>query len=304
MKMTGAVHPFEKEYFRRDGGRVPVLVGSAAFDERRDQGVTFVLDLSERKRAEAEARESERRYREAQLELAHANRVAIMGQLTASIAHEVNQPNTAVVASAQAALHWLDRQPSELKLVRQALARIVQNGIRAGEVIGRIRDLIKKTPPRRDFLSVNRIVGEVIELTQAEATKNGVFLRTTFADGLPEVVGDRVELQQVAVNLILNAIEAVSGTTDGGREVLIHTAGVDRHNVLVAVIDSGPGLPPESLERLFEPFYTTKPGGLGVGLSISHSIIEAHGGRLWASANVHRGATFQFTLPARHESSS
>jgi PAS domain S-box-containing protein len=298
MATTGAVQPFEKEYLCRDGRRVPVLVGSAAFDEQRNQGVTFVLDLSERKRAEAEARESERRYREIQMELEHANRVAVMGQLTASIAHEVNQPSAAVVASAQAALRWLDRRPPELDHVRRSLARIEQNAIRASEVIGRIRDQIKKAPPRKDRLAINPVMGEVIELTQAEAQKNGVSVRTELAERLPEIVGDRVELQQVAVNLILNAIEAMSGTSDGERELLIRTARTDDDGVHVAVLDSGPELLPASLERLFEPFYTTKPGGLGVGLSICRSIIEGHGGRLWVSANMPRGAIFQFTVPS------
>ncbi|SDS53730.1 AAA family ATPase [Bradyrhizobium canariense] len=299
---TGAIQPFEKEYFRKDGNRAPILIGAAAFN--KEQAVAFVLDLSERKRAEAEARESERRYREAQMELAHANRVAVMGQLTASIAHEVNQPTTAVVASAQAALRWLDRRPPELEQVRQALGRIVQNGMRASEVIERIHDLIKKKPPRKDSLAINAIIGEVIELTQAEAARNNVSVQTAFTDGLPEVVGDRVELQQVAANLILNAIEAMSGTTEGPRELLIRTAMADCDGVLVAVIDSGPGLLPASLERLFEPFYTTKPDGLGIGLSICRSIIEAHGGRLWVNANLPRGAIFQFTVAAKGSGSN
>jgi PAS domain S-box-containing protein len=301
---TGTVQPFAKEYVRKDGSRVPVLVGMASF-EQHDQGVGFVLDLSERKRAEAEAKESDARYREALLELEHANRIAVMGQLTASIAHEVSQPTTAVIASAEAALRWLDRQSPELDQVRQGLARIIQNGMRASEVIDRIRDLIKKKPPRKDCLTINGIMQEVIDLTRTEAAGKRVSVQTEFAEGLPEVAGDRVELQQVAVNLILNAIEAMGGTSEEPRELLIRTAKTDRKDgVLVAVMDSGPGLPAASLERLFEPFFTTKSSGLGIGLSICRSIVEAHGGQLWASANVPRGAIFQFTVPAQDAGSS
>ncbi len=293
----GTVQPREKEYFRKDGSRVPVLVGGAAVGEEPQQAIAFVLDLSERKRAEAQAREAERRYRDILMELAHANRVATMGQLTASIAHEVKQPIAATVSNAQAALRWLERQPPELEEVRQALAHIVQDGKRAGDVVGRIRDLIKKAPSREDRLDINEAVREVIELTRSEAATNGVSVQSELAGGLPLIQGDRVQLQQVVLNLIINAAEAMSGASDGPRELLISTGTSDTGDVRVAVRDSGPGLTPAALERLFEPFYTTKPGGLGLGLSICRSIIEAHGGRLWVSANVPRGATFQFTLP-------
>ncbi|MBR0858307.1 trifunctional serine/threonine-protein kinase/ATP-binding protein/sensor histidine kinase [Bradyrhizobium liaoningense] len=297
LRATGVVQPFEKEFFRKDGSRVPVLTGGALFEGDNEQGVAFVLDLSERKRAETEARENEQRYREAQIELAHANRVAVMGHLTASIAHEVNQPNTAVIASAQAALSWLDRRPPALGNARKGLIRIIQNSTRSSEVIGRIRDLIKKAPPKRDHLAINDVIGDVIELTQVEAARSGVSVRTAFSDNLPMVIGDRVELQQVAVNLIFNAIEAMSEAKDGERELLIRTTSADGEGVRVSIADSGPGLRPEDLARLFEPFYTTKPGGLGIGLSICQSIIAAHGGRLWAATNVPRGAIFQFTVP-------
>lgn len=297
LKLVGTARPFEKEYFRKDGTRVPVLIGAAAFNEQHDEGVAFVVDLSEPKRSETEARESERRYQEAQMELAHANRVAVMGQLTASIAHEVNQPNTAVIASAQAALRWLERDPPGLEQIRNALARVVQNSIRSSEVIERIRELIKKAPPKRDPLAINDVIRNVIELTRTEAARNGVSVRTAFAEGLPAVIGDRVELQQVAVNLILNAIEAMEEMREDERELLIRTGSADSGSILVSIADSGPGLAPESAEHLFEPFYTTKPGGLGIGLSICRSIIIAHGGRLWADANGPRGAIFQFTLP-------
>jgi PAS domain S-box-containing protein len=295
--MTGAVQPFEKEYFRKDGSRVPVLIGSAAFDEQRDQGVAFVLDLTERKRAEAEARENEQRYREVQMELAHANRVATTGQLTASIAHEVKQPITAAVANAQAALRFLGRNPPELGKIRETLEAIVETGHRAGDVVDRIRALIKKAPPRKERLDINAAIREVIELTRSEAVKNCVSVQTDFADGLPHIESDRVQLQQVILNLIMNAVEAMSGFCDGTRQLLIRTQ-QEKTGVLVAVLDSGPGLEAAPLDRLFDAFYTTKADGLGMGLSISRSIIEAHGGRLWASANVPRGATFEFTLPA------
>jgi PAS domain S-box-containing protein len=296
--MTGSLRPHEKECYRKDGSRVPVLIGSATFDEGRDQGVSFVLDLTERKRAEAEARESERRYHEVQTELAHANRLATTGQLTASIAHEVNQPIAATITNAQAALRWLSRRPPALEEVRQALDRIVENGNRAGDVIDRIRALIKKAPPRKDHLEINRAVREVLELTRGEAAKNGVSVQTDLADGLPLIEGDRVQLQQVMLNLVMNALEAMSDVSNGVRQLLVSTWTTEVGDVLVTVKDSGPGLAPASAERVFDTFYTTKPTGLGVGLSICRSIIEVHGGQLWVTANLPRGATFQFTVPA------
>jgi PAS domain S-box-containing protein len=298
LNTIGTVQPYEKEFFRKDGSRVPVLLGSASLDLTSKQGVTFVLDLTERKRVEAEARESERRYREIQMQLAHANRVATMGLLTASIAHEVNQPIGATVTNASAGLRWLGAEPPNLDEVKQALERIVRDGHRAGAVVGRIRALIKRAPRRNERVDISAAVGEVIELTRSEATKDGVVVRTQLADGLPRVQGDRVELQQVILNLILNALEAMSETSEGLRELLITTGRTESGDVLVAVRDSGPGLAPDAIERLFEAFYTTKLNGLGLGLSICRSIIETHGGRLWVSANAPRGAVFQFALPS------
>ncbi|MFL9897071.1 MASE4 domain-containing protein [Paraburkholderia fungorum] len=247
-------------------------------------------------------RESERRYSELQAELAHANRVATMGQLAASIAHEVNQPIAATVTNAQAALRWLNAQPPNVEEVREGLLRIVNDSNRAGDVIGRIRELIKKAPPRKERVDINEAVREVLELIRGEAVKNGASVQTQLADGLPFIEGDRVELQQVLLNVVINAIEAMSGVSDGVRELLVSTGKADSDCLLVAVRDSGPGFAAQTAERIFDPFYTTKPTGLGMGLSICSSIIAAHGGRLWASANLPRGAVVQFTLPVHPDS--
>jgi PAS domain S-box-containing protein len=298
LQTTGTMQAREKEFFRKDGSRVPVLIGAAAFEGQPDQGVAYILDLTNLKRAEEAARESERRYRQVQAELAHANRVATIGQITGSIAHEVNQPITAAVIGAQAASRWLGHEPPDLEEVRRALARVVRNGTRAGEVVGRIRDLIKNVPPRRDLLEVNGLVREVVELTGSEASKNGVFVEVQLADGLPLIRGDGVQLQQVVLNLIINALEAMSVANEGARRLLISTESSEPNHVLVVVRDSGPGLAPATIERIFDAFYTTKAVGLGMGLSICRSIIEAHGGRLWAGANEPRGAAFQFLLPS------
>jgi PAS domain S-box-containing protein len=297
LKTTGTLQPFEKEYFRKDGSRASVLIGVAMFEAGESQGVGFVLDLTERKRVEAEARESERRYREVQMELAHSNRAATMGQLAASIAHEVQQPIAATATNASAALRWLDANPANLEEVRQALDCIVDNAMRAGGIVGGIRDLIKKTPPRKDRVDINEAVREVIELTRGEAAKNEVSVLTVLGDALPLVLGDRVQLQQVMLNLIVNAVEAMGATSGGPRELLISTAADSSNGVSIAVRDSGPGLPPAEIRRVFDPFYTTKENGLGMGLSICRSIVETHGGRLWACTNEPRGAVFQFTLP-------
>jgi signal transduction histidine kinase len=283
---------------RKDGTRVSVLVGGASFGESRDRCVAFVLDLTERKRAEESLRESERRYGEAQMALTHANRVTTMGQLTASIAHEVRQPIAGVVANADAALRWLGHAPPNIEEAQQSLDSIIKDGNRASDVIDRIRALVKKAPPRQDQLEINEAILEVIEITRGELLRNGVSLQTELARDLPLIQGDRIQLQQIVLNLIMNAVEAMRGASIESRDLLISTVADKSIGVLVAVRDSGPGLEPECFERLFDPFYTTKPGGMGMGLSICRSIVEAHGGRVWATANVPLGACFHFSLPA------
>src|ERR1700754_515634 len=253
-------------------------------------------DIDDQKRAE-EA------YHEAQLELAHANRVATVGQLTASITHEVNQPITAAITYALAARRWLNAEPPNLHEVDDALALIVKEGNRAGEVVGRIRALIKKAPARKDAVAINEAILEVVALTRTEAANNSVSVRTQLAEGLPRVQGGRGQLQQVLLNLIHNDIEAMRDVGEEERELLIGTR-TEPDGVSVEVRDSGPGFASTAPERVFDAFHTTKPGGLGLGLSICRSIIEAHNGRLWGSPNVPRGAIFGFIAPAHPAAAS
>jgi PAS domain S-box-containing protein len=287
---TGFCEPFEKEYFRKDGSCVSVLVGAALFEGRQDEVVAFVLELTERKRAEEALRN-------AQMELAHVTRVATLGEMTASIAHEINQPLGALVNNAGACLGWLDA--ANLEEARNSVALIMDDAQRASEIITRIRALVKKAPPQKDWLDINQIIREVIALAQREVQRNHVALKTRLSDDVPLVFADRIQLQQVMLNLMTNAIEAMNQVT-GPRELLL-SSGAQEPCVVVVVRDSGPGLDSKSVERLFEPFYTTKPQGMGMGLAICRSILEAHGGRLWATSNRDRGASFHFTLPTSEE---
>ena len=255
--------------------------------------IGVLVDITDRRRAEGALRNAH----EMQMQLAHANRVATIGHLTASIAHEVTQPIAATLINAQTALDWLGRRTPDLDEAQQALARIVRDANRAADVVGRIRDLFKKAPQRNDSVDMNEAIREVIELTRSEAMKNAVSVHTELTDGVSPIEGDRVQLQQVVLNLIVNAIQAMSAVADGARDLLITTSPAEPHGVVVAVKDSGPGLAPDSLERIFNPFYSTKPDGMGMGLAICRSIVEAHGGRLWVEANEPRGAAFYFTLP-------
>jgi PAS domain S-box-containing protein len=267
------------------------VVARAVRDE--SGGVEFlgsVMDVSAAKQAEQELRQ-------AHAELAHITRVTTLGELTASIAHEVNQPIAAVATNAAAGLGWLEAKPPNLDEVRATLGYIVQDAQRAGDVMHRIRALAKKAPLSMAWFDVNEAVLDVIALTRSELAKQGVSLQTKLATGLPLIEGDRIQLQQVVLNLILNAIDAMSGIDNEAREVRIDTGTEASNAVLVTVRDFGTGLDPQNVDRLFKAFYTTKPGGLGMGLAICRSIIQSHGGRLWATANEPRGAVFQFTLP-------
>ena len=256
-----------------------------------------MLDLTERKRAE----EEHERLRQLEADLAHMNRLSIMGELAASLAHEITQPIATARNNARAALNFLDQQPPDLGEVREALGCVVGDADRAGDIIGRIRDQIKKAPPQKDRFDLNEAINEVIVLARSAIAKNGVSVQTRLTEGLFPVQGDRVQLQQVVLNLILNAVEAMGSVEEGTRELLISTEQRQANDILLAVRDSGPGIDPECLERVFEAFYTTKSSGVGMGLSICRSIIDAHGGRLWAAANEPRGAIFQFTLPSAEE---
>jgi PAS domain S-box-containing protein len=422
LKVTGSLQPFEKAYFRKDGSRVPVLIGAATFEKGGNQGVAFVLDLTERKCAEQALQESEGKFRDyaetasdwfweigpdykftlltenafgshsadrigtacwnhaldletepekwrlvratldsrkpfrdfvycsagrngspmyvkasgkpvfdangefrgyrgtgtdvtalmraqeererlrrAQAELAHATRVATLGELSASIAHEVNQPLASIIASGEAAIRWLDRDVPEKERAQRAIMRLLNEAQRASQVIRRIRELAKKGEPEMAQVDINGLVEDVVMLVHREAAGQRVAVRTQLASELPPVRGDRIQLQQVLINLAINGIQAMASATDRARVLVIRTQRHGDDELLVAVEDAGVGIAPENLARLFSAFYTTKPDGMGMGLSISRSIVEEHGGRVWATRNSGPGMTFQFAVSAHRE---
>jgi signal transduction histidine kinase len=247
-----------------------------------------------------EREQAEEKLRQAQAELERVSRVTTMGELTASLAHEVNQPITAAVTNANACSRWLAHDIPDLEEARAAAARIVRDGTRAAEIVSRIGLLFKKGTPQRELVDVHEVIRETIALLRSEATRDSISVRTELAASLPQIMGDRVQLQQVLMNLIMNSIDAMKGV-DGTRELVIKSQPGEDEQVLVSVSDTGVGLPPQQADQIFNAFFTTKPHGTGMGLRISRSIVESHGGRLWAADNSPRGASFCLTLPTKAE---
>jgi PAS domain S-box-containing protein len=292
---------FELDYrFVRPSGEIRDIhvVGHPVLSPSSDlvEFVGTVMDVTERKRAEQERE----RLRQAQADLAHVNRVTTMGELTASVAHEVNQPIAAAVTNAKTCLRWLTRDHPDLEEARAAAMRIVNDGTRAAEIIKRIRLLFQRGTLERELVDVNEVIQEMVVLLHGETVRNFILVRTELEAETPQVMADRVQLQQVLMNLMLNGMDAMKDANET-RELIIKSQRGEKDQVIVSVDDTGLGLPPDQADRIFTAFFTTKPHGTGMGLSISRSIVESHGGRLWASNNSPRGASFRFSLPAKAE---
>lgn len=289
---TGNASETEEVLTTDRGDRVFLTTKRLLSDESGKPYALFGIsaEITERKKAEADLREM-------QAELAHLNRAMTVGELAASIAHEINQPLAAIVWNANAALRWLAQDPPNLAKAHDSAELIIRDGDRASQVIARIRALLKKTPPSKTVLEVTELINEVIALTQTEMVQHSIHLRVVVANDLPKVPGDRIQLQQVMLNLIVNAVEAMLTIEDRERALLITSQIFNDNGVRIAVSDNGPGIHPQTVQHVFDAFSTTKPEGMGMGLAISRSIIDAHGGRLWMEANDQYGVTFQFTLP-------
>jgi PAS domain S-box-containing protein len=300
LQQGGRFSHYETVRVAKDGRRVDVsLTISPLFDKSGKVvgAAKIARDITAARRAEAELRET-------RTELVRVARVSTLGELAAAISHEVNQPLTGLVSSGNACLRWLSAETPDLSAARRSVERMIRDATRAGEVINRIRAMVKKAPPQRDSLNINDTIMEVMALVLAEVRRNGVSAHAALSNDLPPVLGDRIQLQQVVLNLIINAIEAMSEVDQMQRRLSISSMRDEQNGVLVAVSDSGTGLEPASLDRIFEAFYTTKVDGMGMGLAVSQKIVQGHGGRLWASPNLPRGATFQFRLPADGEQGS
>ena len=253
----------------------------------------FQKEIRERKQAEEALRQT-------RADLAHVNRVTTLGELTASLAHEVNQPIAAAVTNAKTCLRWLNRDQPDLQEARDAAMRIVNDGTRAAEIVSRTRSLFKKNSTERELVDINEVIREMVVLLHSEAARYSISFRTDLAADLPQLLGDRVQLQQVLLNLIVNSFDAMKDI-DGTRELAIKSRGTSNEQVLLSLSDTGVGLPPQQRDEIFDAFFTTKVHGTGMGLRISRSIVESHGGRLWAANNSPRGATFHLTLPTKVE---
>jgi C4-dicarboxylate-specific signal transduction histidine kinase len=274
---------------RKDGTEFPVEISLSPLETEEGTLVSAaVRDVTERTR-------SEEALRQTQADLAHVSRLTTMGELTASLAHEVNQPIAAAITDANTCLRWLSRDQPDLEEARAAASRMVQDGRRAGEIVKRVRLLFKKDSLQRELVDLNEIIREMMLLLHSEATQFAVLIRTELAADLPQVMGDRVQLQQLLMNLMMNSIDAMKGV-DGTRELTIQSQRGEDGQVLISVSDTGVGLPPQKAEQIFDAFFTTKTHGTGMGLRISRTIVESHGGRLWADHNSPRGARFAFTL--------